>query len=186
MSCPVKYRRVSSKFTYKRWHPVLKRYRAHLGIDYAANIGTPIRAAGDGKIIYRGWKSGYGKTVEVRHGNGYKTLYAHMSRYSGGQRSGKYVKKGTVIGYVGSTGISTGPHLHFGLYKNNRAINPNSVVKITKGKLSGTEKKQFLTHVEGYKEKFKVALAERRSPIKEKSFDYVASLDDKEKVEVNN
>lgn len=186
LSRPVKYRRISSRFTYKRWHPVLKRYRAHLGIDYAANRGTPIRAAGDGKLLHVGRKGGYGKTVIIRHGNGYKTLYAHMKGYRKGIRRGKIVKKGQVIGYVGNTGISTGPHLHFGLYKNNRAINPNSVVKITKGKLKGTKKKQFLAHVDDYKVRFETALAERKVPQKEKSFELMASLRQKEEVLTTN
>ena len=173
---PVSYSRVSSSFTYKRWHPVLHRYRAHLGIDYAASSGTPIHAAGDGKLLFVGNKGGYGKTIILRHGNGYKTLYAHMSGYRKGIKAGKFVKKGQVIGYVGNTGISTGPHLHFGLYKNDRAINPNSVVKITKGALTGQKRKEFMAYVDDYKIKFETALVERKSPVKEKSFERMASL----------
>ncbi len=88
--------------------PILKRYRAHLGIDYAAPSGTPIKAAGSGRVIYRGRKGGYGKTIIIRHEGGYKTLYAHMRAYRRGIKRGKYVQKGQVIGYVGSTGMSTG------------------------------------------------------------------------------
>ncbi|WP_024953643.1 peptidoglycan DD-metalloendopeptidase family protein [Sulfurospirillum arcachonense] len=177
LSKPVNYRRISSRFTYKRWHPVLKRYRAHLGIDYAANRGTPIRAAGNGKLTYVGRKGGYGKTIMIRHQNGYKTLYAHMKGYRKGMRRGKWVKKGQVIGYVGSTGISTGPHLHFGLYKNNRAINPNSVVKITKSKLTGKKRKEFFAYIKQYKKDIEVALNDYSNPSKEKDFDYIVSLD---------
>jgi len=177
LSKPVNYRRISSRFTYKRWHPILKRYRAHLGIDYAANRGTPIRAAGAGKLIYVGRKGGYGKTIMIKHQNGYKTLYAHMNGYRKGMRSGKWVKKGQVIGYVGNTGISTGPHLHFGLYKNNRAINPNSVVKITKSKLTGKKRKEFFTYIKEYKHDIEIALSDYSNPSKEKSFDYIVSLD---------
>jgi len=177
LSKPVNYRRISSRFTYKRWHPILKRYRAHLGIDYAANRGTPIRAAGAGKLIYVGRKGGYGKTIMIKHQNGYKTLYAHMNGYRKGMRSGKWVKKGQVIGYVGNTGISTGPHLHFGLYKNNRAINPNSVVKITKSKLTGKKRKEFFTYIKKYKHDIEIALSDYSNPSKEKSFDYIVSLD---------
>ena len=174
---PVNYRRISSGFTYKRWHPILKRYRAHLGIDYAANRGTPIRAAGAGKLTYVGRKGGYGKTIMIKHQNGYKTLYAHMKAYRRGMRRGKWVKKGQVIGYVGTTGMSTGPHLHFGLYKNNHAINPNSVVKVTKSKLTGEKKKEFLRYTKNYKEEIEVALSDYSNPSKEKSFDYIVSLD---------
>jgi len=177
LSKPVNYRRISSKFTYKRWHPILKRYRAHLGIDYAANRGTPIRAAGSGKLTHVGRKGGYGKTIMIRHDGGYKTLYAHMKSYRKGMRRGKWVKKGQVIGYVGSTGVSTGPHLHFGLYKNNRAINPSSVVKITKSALSGKKKKEFLRYTKKYKEDIELAIANNSKVAKEKSFDYIVSLD---------
>ncbi len=174
---PVNYHRISDRFTYKRWHPILKRYRAHLGIDYAARRGTSIRAAGNGKIVQLGRKGGYGKTITIRHNNGYKTLYAHMKGYRKGMKRGKWVKKGQVIGYVGSTGMSTGPHLHFGLYKNNRAINPNNVIKITKSKLSGKKRKEFFTYIKNYKVDIDVALNDYENPIKEKSFDYIVSLD---------
>ncbi|DAB33910.1 MAG TPA: endopeptidase [Sulfurospirillum sp. UBA12182] len=176
LSRPVNFTRISSPFSYKRYHPVLKRYRAHLGIDYAAPPGTPIKAAGNGKVIFVGTKGGYGKTVIVRHQDGYKTLYAHMRGYKKGVYSGKYVKKGDVVGYVGSTGISTGPHLHFGLYKNDRAINPASVVKITKSVLSGDKKKEFLAYTNQFKEKIDTALADLTLPPKNKSFEYIVSL----------
>jgi murein DD-endopeptidase MepM/ murein hydrolase activator NlpD len=179
---PVNYHRVSSKFTYKRWHPILKRYRAHLGIDYAARSGTPIRSAGNGKIVQLGRKGGYGKTITIRHDNGYKTLYAHMKGYRKGMRRGKWVKKGQTIGYVGSTGMSTGPHLHFGLYKNNRAINPNSVVKVTKSKLTGKKRKEFFTYIKEYKNDIEVALNDYENPIKEKSFNYIVSLESKNEI----
>lgn len=171
------YKRISSKFTRKRWHPILKRYRAHLGIDYAANVGTPVKSAGNGRVNFVGRKGGYGKTIEVTHSDGYKTLYAHLNGYKKGIRKGKKVSRGQIIGYVGNTGLSTGPHLHFGLYKNNRAINPNKVVKVAKSKLTGKEKKKFLAHVKAYKKKFELALNERQKPIKEQNFSYIVSLD---------
>ena len=182
LSKPVNYHRISDRFTYKRWHPILKRYRAHLGIDYAARTGTPIKSAGNGKIVQLGRKGGYGKTITIRHDNGYKTLYAHMNGYRKGMKRGKWVKKGQVIGYVGSTGMSTGPHLHFGLYKNNRAINPNSVVKVTKSKLTGKKRKEFFTHIKKYKKNIEVALNDYENPTKEKSFDYIVSLDSKQEI----
>ncbi|MEA1914097.1 MAG: peptidoglycan DD-metalloendopeptidase family protein [Campylobacterota bacterium] len=140
---PLRYKRISSRFTNKRWHPVLKRYRAHLGVDYAAPRGRVIKASADGKIVSRGRKGGYGKTIEIKHKYGYKTLYAHMNKYKGGLRRGSYVKQGTIIGYVGSTGLSSGPHLHFGLYKNGRAINPLKVVKVATTRLKGKAFKAF-------------------------------------------
>ncbi|RXJ79458.1 peptidoglycan DD-metalloendopeptidase family protein [Arcobacter sp. F2176] len=143
---PLTYTRISSAFTLKRWHPVLKRYRAHLGIDYAAPRGRAIHSAADGRIVFRGRKGGYGNVIEIVHKNGYKTLYAHQSRFKPGLRVGSRVKQGQTIGYVGTTGVSTGPHLHFGLYKNGRAINPAKIVRVTKTKLNGNAKKKFLKY----------------------------------------
>ncbi len=155
---PCKYRRISSRFTKKRWHPILKRYRAHHGIDYAGPTGTPIRAAYGGKVIFMGTKGGYGKTIVIRHKGGYKTLYAHLSRFKNSVRR-KNVKKGTVIGYMGNTGKSTGPHLHFGLSHNNKWINPAH--KITfKGGLQGSKKQEFLKVVKEYKGKIEQLLKE--------------------------
>ncbi|MBE0495264.1 MAG: peptidoglycan DD-metalloendopeptidase family protein [Campylobacterales bacterium] len=178
LTVPVRYSRISSPFTQKRWHPILKRYRAHLGIDYAAPTGTPIVAAGEGRVTFVGTKGGYGKTIEIEHGHGYKTLYAHLNGYRKGIRRGSVVSKGQLIGYVGSTGISTGPHLHFGLYKSNRAINPNSVVKIEKGKLQGEKRKAFLAHVETFKPRFELALAEPSVPPREEPFEYMVQLEE--------
>jgi len=152
LSAPVKYTRISSRFTLKRWHPIKKRYRPHFGIDYAAPRGTRIKSAGNGRVIFAGRKGGYGNVIEILHEEGYKTLYAHMRSFRGGIRRGKYVKKGQTIGYVGSTGVSTGPHLHFGLYKNNRPINPNRMIKITKKRLKGNTKKEFLKLSKIYKD----------------------------------
>ena len=140
---PVPNARISSRFNPKRFHPILKRYRAHLGVDYAAPRGTKIYAAGDGVVNFVGNKGGYGKTITIQHSNGYMTLYAHVNGYAKGIKKGKKVKKGQLIAYVGSTGLSTGPHLHFGLYKNGNAINPESVVKITKSELNKNQKIEF-------------------------------------------
>ncbi len=153
---PVKYKRVSSRFTKKRWHPILKKYRAHHGVDYTGPIGTPIKAAYDGKVIFMGNKGGYGKTVIIRHKGGYKTLYAHLNGFNERVRS-KRVKKGTVIAYLGNTGRSTGPHLHFGLSLNDRWINPESKIVIRDG-LKGAEKREFLKVVKEYKSKIESLL----------------------------
>lgn len=120
---PVEFGRISSRFNMRRRHPVLNKILAHKGVDYAAPTGTPVRTTGDGKIIYRGGKGGYGRTVVVRHSQGYSTLYSHLSRYNRKQRSGSRVKQGDIIGFVGKSGLATGPHLHYefrvnGVYKN--------------------------------------------------------------------
>jgi murein DD-endopeptidase MepM/ murein hydrolase activator NlpD len=181
LSLPVRYTRISDRFTYKRWHPILHRYRAHLGIDYAAPRGTPVKAARAGKIIFRGRKGGYGNAIMIRHEEGYRTLYAHLSKFRRGIRRGKYVKKGQVIGYVGSTGLSTGPHLHFGLYRGSRAINPASSVKITKSVLAGKIRKKFMSYTKKYKQEIKVSLKKEIEPKIVKNFDYIVSLQTKNK-----
>ena len=113
LKSPMKFSRVSSGFTKRRFHPVLKKWRAHKGVDYAAATGTPIRTTANGKVTFVGKKGGYGRTVIINHGGRYSTLYAHMSRYKKGVRSGSYVKQGQTIGYVGKSGLATGPHLHY-------------------------------------------------------------------------
>ena len=153
---PLKYSRISSHFTKKRFHPVLKRYRAHLGTDFAAPRGRKIYAAAPGRIEFKGRKGGYGNTIIINHGNGYKTLYAHQNKFASNIRRGQKVNKGQHIGYVGSTGLSSGPHLHLGLYKNGRAINPLKVIRKaeTKG-LKGKEKQTFIANTKFLVDEFK-------------------------------
>lgn len=110
---PVKFAHISSRFNLRRKHPLLNRIRAHRGVDYAARTGTPIRATGDGRIRYLGTKGGYGRTIVIGHANSYSTLYAHMSRYARGMKQGRRVEQGEIIGYVGMSGLATGPHLHY-------------------------------------------------------------------------
>jgi murein DD-endopeptidase MepM/ murein hydrolase activator NlpD len=110
---PVEFTRISSRFNPNRRHPVLNRMRAHRGVDYAAPIGTPVRAAGDGRVRFVGWKGGYGKVVEIQHANEVRTLYGHLSRFARGLDRGDRVRQGEVIGHVGMTGLATGPHLHY-------------------------------------------------------------------------
>lgn len=124
---PVNFTRISSRFSSGRYHPVLHKIRAHKGVDYAAKRGTPVRAAGDGKIIYRGKKGGYGKVVIIQHGSRYSTLYAHLNNYKRGQRVGSRVKQGETIGFVGSSGLATGPHLHYEFRVNGVHRNPLTV-----------------------------------------------------------
>jgi murein DD-endopeptidase MepM/ murein hydrolase activator NlpD len=124
---PVNFARISSHFNLKRKHPVLNRIRAHKGVDYAARAGTPIKSTGDGKIIFRGRKGGYGRVVIVQHGKKYSTLYAHLSNYKKGQRNGNRIKQGQIIGYVGQSGLATGPHLHYEFRVNGVHRNPLTV-----------------------------------------------------------
>jgi len=110
---PVDIARITSQFNLKRKHPILNRIRKHKGVDYAAPTGTPIRATGNGKVVFRGRKGGYGRTVILKHGSAHTTLYAHMSRFARKLRTGQRVKQGQVIGYIGRSGRATGPHLHY-------------------------------------------------------------------------
>jgi murein DD-endopeptidase MepM/ murein hydrolase activator NlpD len=110
---PVEFSRISSRFSLGRKHPILNKIRAHKGVDYAASRGTPIKATSNGKIVHRGKKGGYGNTIIIKHGTKYSTLYAHMSKYRGGLKVGSRIKQGQIIGYIGSSGLATGPHLHY-------------------------------------------------------------------------
>lgn len=170
---PVKGARISSGFTKRRWHPVLKKYRAHLGIDYAARRGTPIHAAGAGVVIEARRSPSYGNVMKIRHADGYMTLYAHQKKFRAGMRRGKRVKKDEIVGYVGTTGLSSGPHLHFGLYKNNRAINPRSVIQVTTKKLRGKKKQQFNDIVRRYDSEAETILAENKQAERFIDFDSV-------------
>ncbi len=124
---PVNFTRISSRFTTNRYHPVLHKFRSHKGVDYAAKRGTPILAAGDGKVIFKGKKGGYGKVMIVQHGSKYTTLYAHLKTYNRKLRVGTKVKQGQTIAYVGSTGLATGPHLHYEFRVNGTHRNPLTV-----------------------------------------------------------
>ena len=139
---PVAYTRISSPFGY-RVHPVLHTVSMHTGIDYAAPTGTPIKAAADGEVIFKGWKGGYGNTVMIRHANGVETLYGHMSAFS--PADGR-VRAGEVIGFVGTTGRSTGPHLHYEARVNGQPVNPTTVAlptpKLTPTNMAAFRKQQ--------------------------------------------
>ncbi len=124
LKAPLQFKRISSKFTYRRKHPVYKVYRAHTGVDYAAPTGTPVMSIGDGVVISKGWGGGGGNTVKIRHNSVYTTAYLHLSRYAKGLKKGDRVKQGQIIGYVGSTGASTGPHLDFRVWKNGTPVDP--------------------------------------------------------------
>ncbi len=157
---------ISSHYSKKRWHPILKRYRAHLGVDFAANSGTRIKAAASGRVVFKGRKGGYGNTIIIDHGNGFRTLYGHMKGFRSGIYNGKRVYAGHTIGYVGSTGLSTGPHLHLELQRRGQRINPLNVVKVATDKLSGEEKKRFNAHLQTQIETINQAVAANRTPDK--------------------
>jgi murein DD-endopeptidase MepM/ murein hydrolase activator NlpD len=121
---PLPHTRVTSPFNAQRMHPILERVLPHLGVDYAAAAGTPVRAAGDGSISAAGWRGGYGNLVEIQHPNGYTTRYGHLSGFAPGAHAGAFVRQGEVIGYVGATGLATGPHLHYEVRRRGRPIDP--------------------------------------------------------------
>ncbi|WP_020675974.1 peptidoglycan DD-metalloendopeptidase family protein [Geopsychrobacter electrodiphilus] len=127
LKAPLAFSRISSGFSLKRFHPITKTWKAHPAIDYAAPTGTPIKTVGDGVIDRIGYTSGNGNFIEVRHNGTYKTLYLHMSKFAGGMKMGKRVAQGQVIGYVGATGLATGPHLCFRMFRNGSAVNPYKV-----------------------------------------------------------
>ena len=128
LKSPLNYRRISSRFSYSRFHPIFKRYQPHLGVDYAAPVGTPVVASGDGVVIFAGWMRGFGKLVQIRHPNGFVTSYGHLSRFAKGIKKGVRVCQKDLIGYVGSTGCSTGPHLDYRVKANGRYVNPLKMV----------------------------------------------------------
>ncbi|WP_219096882.1 peptidoglycan DD-metalloendopeptidase family protein [Pseudomonas sp. UMAB-40] len=141
---PVDFARISSKFSMGRKHPILNKIRAHKGVDYAAPRGTPIKAAGDGKVLLAGRRGGYGNTVIIQHGNTYRTLYGHMQGFAKGVKTGGSVKQGQVIGYIGTTGLSTGPHLHYEFQVNGVHVDPLGQKVAMADPISKGERARFL------------------------------------------
>jgi len=141
LKAPLKFRRISSFFTNRRFHPVLKYYRPHKGIDYAAPHGTPVSSIGDGKVTFAGWTAHGGKTVIIKHNNIYTTYYMHLSRFA--MKKGAQVRQGQVVGYVGSTGMSTGPHLDFRIKQHGEFVNFLKLKFPAQKSLKGEEKKEF-------------------------------------------
>ncbi|MFZ5843719.1 MAG: OapA family protein [Pseudomonadota bacterium] len=146
---PVPFSRVSSNFNLARKHPILNRIRAHNGVDYAAPAGTPIYAAGDGRVSFVGTKGGYGRMVAIQHGNQYKTHYAHLSRFAKGLRSGSRVRQGEIIGYVGASGLATAPHLHYEFLVNGVYRNPRTVPLPQAEPVPAAERERFFAAVQG-------------------------------------
>jgi len=128
LKAPLRFKRISSKFSHGRMHPILKIRRPHLGVDYAADYGTPVQTIGDGTVIEKGWnKNGGGNYIKIKHNSAYTTLYMHLAGFAKGLKTGSRVHQGDVIGYVGSTGLSTGPHLDFRFFLNGQAVDPLKV-----------------------------------------------------------
>ena len=143
LKSPLRYRRISSYFSKRRFHPILKIYRPHYGVDYAAPIGTAVESIGDGRITFFGWKGGYGRYIRIRHNHIYETAYGHLSRFAKGLKKGSRVKQGDVIGYVGSSGLSSGPHLDFSVRKRERYINPLKLESTPTQWVSENDKERF-------------------------------------------
>ncbi len=173
---PIYGARIASNFTPKRYHPILHRYRAHLGIDYAAPKGTKIYAAGSGKVTFVGRRNGYGNTVEISHGSNISTLYAHLNGFAKGIKKGVTVKQKQLIAYVGNTGLATGPHLHFGVYRNKVAVNPNSIVKVEKEQIVTKEQAKFKQLVKDTNENIRKILVSNENPKKLENFDNFVML----------
>ncbi len=157
LAAPLRYRKISSYFG-RRFHPILHKWRMHDGIDYVNRVGTPIHSVADGIVIYKGWLGGYGKTIKIRHKNGYITLYGHLRSWPRRIYVGKRVRQGDVIGYLGNTGLSTGPHLHFGVMRYGRWINPLKIKRSAKTKLYGRAKKRFLAYIQKFIKENNIAL----------------------------
>ncbi|MBI4539662.1 MAG: M23 family metallopeptidase [Gemmatimonadetes bacterium] len=136
---PLEFRRISSVFANGRYHPILRAWRAHRGVDYAAAAGTSVYATGSGIVVFRGHRGGYGNLVEIRHANGFTTRYGHLRAFAGGLRVGRRVGQGAVIGYVGMTGLATGPHLHYEIHLRGRPVNPLAVNIPSGEKVPATE-----------------------------------------------
>lgn len=133
LRAPLRFKRVSSRFSMSRWQPILHYYRAHLGTDFAADMGTEVRTVGDGTVVLAGREGDYGNLVEIRHPNGVETRYGHLREFAPGIRPGAHVGQGEVIGYVGATGLATGPHLHYEVRVHGRAVRPSVVLGVGTG-----------------------------------------------------
>ena len=166
---PLRHARITSSFSHRRYHPILKRYRPHHGTDFGARRGTPLLAVNAGRVIFSGRMGGYGKVVKIKHKGGYVSLYAHQSRIR--VKRGQLVKKGQIIGHVGSTGRSTGPHLHFGMTKNGRWINPMKVLH--KKSATRTILKTFTKYKETTTTKYKTVVIKDAKKNKEALLAYL-------------
>ncbi len=151
LKAPLSFSRISSGYTMKRLHPIHKVVRPHPGIDYAAPTGTPVKAIGSGTVLFAGWGGGAGRYIRIKHSNGYESTYMHLSGFARGLKKGKSVRQGEVIGYVGSTGWSTGPHLDFRMKRNGKFINPMTVTSPRSDPVHASKKAEFDEKVALYK-----------------------------------
>jgi len=156
LKTPVKFSRITSTFTGKRFHPVLKEFRPHMGVDYAAPVGTPVFAAGNGRVQFAGWRGGLGRAIEIEHRSRLATIYGHLSRFASGIQAGASVRQGQVIGYVGASGLATGPHLDYRVTRNGRFVNPISI----KFEPSKPIKSEFLEDFQSQREKWQRRFAD--------------------------
>lgn len=161
LKAPLDFRRISSHYSGRRLHPILKVYKPHHGLDYSAASGTPVSALGDGKVIFAGYKGGYGNIVIIRHNNGYETYYGHLSKITTNIKAGRTVGQGQVIGNVGNSGLSTGPHLHFEIRINNQPVNPLNV-KLPSG---DPLPKELMSEFKLFRDGMDTQLASIRPPI---------------------
>lgn len=167
---PVDFARISSSFSLGRLHPVLNTIRAHKGTDYAASIGTPIRATGDGKVIFAGREGGYGNLIVIQHGQGYETRYGHMNSFAKGISNGSRVSQGQIIGTVGKTGLATGPHLHYEFHVNGQVRDPVTVPLPQSMGIAANEKERFnaatqtlVAQLEDFKHNSRLAMGEGKT-----------------------
>ncbi len=153
LKSPVKFSRISSGYNLKRFHPVQKRVKAHLGTDYAAPYGTPILSVGDGVVVEAQFKYNNGNYVKIKHNDTYTTQYLHMSKFAKGITKGKYVRQGEIIGYVGSTGLATGPHVCFRFWKNGKQVNHLAEKFIASDPIKKEELPVYLSFIQNYKDR---------------------------------
>jgi murein DD-endopeptidase MepM/ murein hydrolase activator NlpD len=163
LKSPLKFTRVSSQFNPKRMHPVLHRVKGHFGTDYAAPEGTPVWAAADGRVVFRAAKGGAGNMVILSHDGGLKTLYMHLSRFEKGLKVGDRVRQKTVIGYVGQTGLATGPHLHFGLQKHGKYVDPEEIESVPRPGVPRSHRARFIRESRELFERLQQGTADERS-----------------------
>ena len=148
LKSPLTYSRISSFFSKRRFHPILKTFRPHHGVDYAAPTGTPVVAVADGTVEFAGWKGGYGRYVKIRHDRTHATCYGHLSRFAAGTRAGARIRQGDKIGYVGKTGLATGAHLHYEFIENGQSINPLTMRSLPSEPLAASQLADFRTRVQ--------------------------------------
>jgi murein DD-endopeptidase MepM/ murein hydrolase activator NlpD len=156
LKAPLSYTRISSGYTNRRYHPILNQWRPHLAVDYAAPTGTPVKAIADGTVIRKSYDRNNGNLIRLRHPNAYESTYIHLSRFGRGIKKGTKVKQGDIIGYVGSTGLATGPHLDFRIFHNGKPINPLKIKSTPAEPVAPHNKDEFAETVAMLRERLKL------------------------------